>query len=175
MMSDRRTTQQLTRSGARVLGDGGVMRRCAAPGSKAVREVAGKAGVSRVAQHRNGAPSKLDCAGAWRAPLCTRLPSIKSGSQQTRRWRKGDSNPRSLSRSKTLLGHAFRRLWLRGSNPEGQVAAVGVMSLIVCDQNLAAGLRHRPQPMLRMRREFSVTSPDPERAVSALLEGSHRR
>ena len=61
-------------------------------------------------------------------------------------WRKGDSNPRSLSRSKTLLGHAFRRLWLRGSNPGGQAAAVGVMSLIVCDQNLAAGLRHRPQP-----------------------------
>src|SRR6266850_4819655 len=68
----------------------------------------------------------------------------KSGSQQTRRWRKGDSNPRSLSRSKTLLGHAFRRLWLRGSNPEGQVAAVGVMSLIVCDQK--SGSRFAPSP-----------------------------
>src|SRR5207247_1806772 len=86
-------------------------------------------------------------------------------------WRKGDSNPRSLSRSKRCWGTPSGDPWLCGSLPRGTVAAVGVMSLIVCDQNLAAGLRHRAQPVLRMRRQFSVTSPDPGRAVSALLEG----
>ena len=30
-----------------------------------------------------------------------------------------------------------------------------LMSMIVCDQILAAGLRHRTQPVLRVRRQFS--------------------
>jgi hypothetical protein len=78
------------------------------------------------------------------------------------------------SRGQNAWGTPSGDPWLCGSIPRGTVAAVGVMSLIVCDQNLAAGLRHRAQPVLRMRRQFSVTSPDPGRAVSALLEGFHR-
>ena len=39
---------------------------------------------------------------------------------KTLRWRKGDSNPRSLSRSKRRWGTPSGDPWLCGSNPEGR-------------------------------------------------------
>ena len=87
-------------------------------------------------------------------------------------WRKGDSNSRSLSQSKRCWGTPFGDPRCAAAIPRGTVAAIGVMSLT---KILAADLRHRAQPCSGCAGNFRSRHLIPGGAVSALLEGFHRR
>ena len=75
----------------------------------------------------------------------------------------------------TLLGHAFRRPTLCGSNPGGHGGGCWRYEFDFRDQNLAAGSHHRAQPCSGYVGNFGSRHLISGRAVSALLEGFHRR
>ena len=76
---------------------------------------------------------------------------------------------------KTPLGHTFRKpLAVRLAIPRSTVAAVGDEFDCMC-QYLAADLRHRAQPCSGCAGNFRSRHLIPGGAVSALLEGFHRR
>src|SRR6266446_6174979 len=76
---------------------------------------------------------------------------------------------------KTPLGHTFRRPFgCAAAIPRGAVAAVGDEFDCVC-QYLAADLRHRAQPCSGCAGNFRSRHLILGGAVSALLEGFHRR